>query len=197
MKRNSRYTEPIERRNRFSTIFPIVTIVGIGISLILSSAYEDAWLYNWDGIRNEIKDSIKAVEHDRVIETFILSDDNKGDRIRKQNWIMNSATETEFLKLTEYPNGKIKAIAYEGLLRRPEFETKLDLLLKAITDNDHSVYLQVGCEAISMSISRYLVEFVLQIDDRSPPFLGEKTNFGLTRTEEIQILTEYRKEADL
>ncbi|MBO3697106.1 hypothetical protein [Roseivirga sp. E12] len=189
MKRKSR----IAKRNHLSIIFPIITVVGIGITLVLSSAYDENWFYNWDGIRKEIKDSIKAVEYNWVTERAFSSEETKTVQIHQQFWIMNNASEKELLKLTEYPNGTVKTIAYEGLIRRKGFETKADLLIKAINDNDHSVYLQVGCEAIPMSIGRYLVEFILQIDDRSPPFAGERPNFGLTRADEKRVLAEYKK----
>ena len=46
-----------------------------------------------------------------------------------------------------------------------------------------------------MSISEYLIEFVLYINDKAPPPpIDLKNQFGLTKIEQNRILTEYRKE---
>jgi hypothetical protein len=50
------------KRSRFSILFPILTILGIGIIAVLTSGYEKSWTYNWTEIRKEIKDSIQVSE---------------------------------------------------------------------------------------------------------------------------------------
>ena len=45
-----------------------------------------------------------------------------------------------------------------------------------------------------MNISEYLVDFVLYIDDKSPPPpFGFENKFGLSESERNKILVEYRK----
>jgi hypothetical protein len=182
------------KRNRFSIILPILTIIGIGIVIVLSSGYEKSWSYNWTEIRKEIKDSIQVSEL-RGITSGIggmgVSTKNEVDRRR---WIMKNATESELLKLTEYPNGNVKAIAYEGLLRKKEFSERTELTLRAIKDTIYLVDYQSGCIGWSREIGEYLVQDVLMIDDQIPPFPPEmQTGIGFTELDKEKILTEYKK----
>lgn len=55
-----------QKRNRYSTIFPILTIVGIGIITVFVTHYKSNWSYNWNEIRTEIKDSIQVAELHRI-----------------------------------------------------------------------------------------------------------------------------------
>ena len=144
------------KRNRFSIMFPILTIIGIGIVVVLSSGYEKSWSFNWNGIRKEIKDSIQVAEL-RGITSGVggmgVSTKNEVDRRR---WIMKNATESELLKLIEYPNGTVKVIAYEGLLRKKEFADRTELTLRAIKDTNYLVDYQSGCIGWSREIGEYL-----------------------------------------
>lgn len=187
----------IEKRNRFSMVFPILTIIGIGIVIVLSSFYEKSWTYNWNGIRQQIKDSVKVAEYGGISTGIVGYDACKPAQFDRRHWIMQNASESELLKLTAYPNGTIKTIAYEGLIKKLEFENKTNLILDAIADTEYHIYLRSGCTGTPMHIGEYLVDFVLQIDDRSPPFAGEKPNYGLTKNDEEIILTEYRKAPSL
>ena len=49
--------------------------------------------------------------------------------IERRRWVMNNATKIELLKLFEYPNGTVKVIAYEGLLRKKGFVPRATLML--------------------------------------------------------------------
>ncbi|RZN79265.1 MAG: hypothetical protein EVB11_12740 [Winogradskyella sp.] len=190
MNKRRRHTE---KRKRFSMLFPILIIVGIGIVVVLSSFYEKSWTYNWNGIREQIKDSVKVAEYGGISTGVVGYDARKPVQFDRRRWIMINATESELLKLTEYPSGTIKTIAYEGLIKKTEFKGKTKLILDAIADTEYHMYLQSGCTGTPMYIGEYLVDFVLQIDDKSPPFAVEKPNFGLTKNDEEIILTEYRK----
>ena len=183
-----------QKRNRYSILFPILTIVGIGIITAFVSNYEPNWSYNWNGIRTEIKDSIQVAEL-RGITSGVggmgVSTKNEVDRRR---WIMRNATESELLNLTEYPNGTVKAIAYEGLLRKREFANRTELTLRAIKDTTYLVDYQSGCIGWNKEIGEYLVQDVLMIDDQIPPFPPEmQTEFGLTEIDKEKILSEYKK----
>ena len=65
---------------------------------------------------------------------------------------MNYATIQELLLLKQYPEGTIKAIAFEGLIRKRDFTNKKELILEAInnnkiqssSDNKHIVAYQSG-----------------------------------------------------
>ncbi len=168
--------------------------MGIGVLFVLSSFYEKSWTYNWNGISEQIRDSIKVAEYRGISSGIVGIDARKPNQFDRRHWIMKNATVPELLKLTEYPNGTIKTIAYEGLLRKEEFENKTELILKAISDNEYPILFQSGCVGTKMNISEYLIDFVLFIDDKSPPPpIGFENNFGISKTERNKILVEYRK----
>jgi hypothetical protein len=54
------------KRSRFSILFPILTIIGIGIISVLISGYENSWTFNWSGIQNNIRDSISVYEYQSI-----------------------------------------------------------------------------------------------------------------------------------
>lgn len=183
------------KRNRFSMFLPILTIIGIGIIIAIVTDYEINWTYNWNGIRKEIKDSIKVAEVYGITSGVIgVAGFSTKSEVNRRRWIMGNATESELLKLTEYPGGTIKAIAYEGLLRKNNFLDKTNLTLKAIRDTTYLVNYQSGCLVSDIEIGEYLVEIVLKIDDQSPPFPTYMINdFGLSELDREKILTEFRK----
>lgn len=188
MRKTERHTK---KRNRFSMIFPILTIIGIGIFTVLTSFYEKSWSYNWNGISNQVRDSVKVAQNDGISSSLVGIALRKPKQYDRRYWIMNNATKTELIKLTDYPNGTIKTIAYEGLLRKPEFKNKVELIFKAIDDTEYSISYRSGCEGMNMNISEYLVDFVLLIDDKG--FLGKTNKFNLPENDIEEILNEYRK----
>jgi len=181
----------IKKRNRFSIIFPILTIIGIGIFAVLTSFYEKTWSYNWNGISEQIRDSVKVAENGGISSGWIGIAPHKPKQYDRRLWIMNNATESELIKLTDYPNETVKTIAYEGLLRKPEFKNKVDLMLKAIKDTEYSIFYRTGCEGMNMNISEYLVDLVLLIDDKG--LLGKTNRYNLPQNDIDKILNEYKK----
>ncbi|WP_281847199.1 hypothetical protein [Olleya namhaensis] len=180
------------KRSRFSILFPILTILGIGIIAVLTSGYEKSWTFNWTGIESNIKDSISVYKYRSISSGIGGNGRAMPEEIESRKWIMESATESELLKLTEFPNGNIKAIAYEGLLRKKNFKNKTELISNAINDTIYSVYYQSGCLGDELKVGEYLVQNVLMIDDRIPPFRPELiTDFGLSELEKEKILTEF------
>jgi len=162
----------------------------------ISSSYHEAWFYSWDGVRKEIKDSILDYEYRYLSITSGVGGNGRSTRneVKKRHWIMKHATESELQKLTEYPWGNIKAIAYEGLLRKKAVDQKYQLVLDAINDRKYPVYYQSGCEGSVMEIGTYLIYYVLGIDDDLPlPPPREILRFGLTESDRQIILAEYHK----
>lgn len=180
------------KQNRFSILFPILTILGIGIIAVLTSGYEKSWTFNWDGIESNIKDSITVYKHQSISSGIGGNGRAMPEEIESRKWIMKNATESELLKLTEFPNGNIKAIAYEGLLRKKSFKNKTELILNAVNDTLYSVYYQSGCLGSELKVGKYLVQNVLMIDNQIPPFRPELiTDFGFSELEKQKILTEF------
>ena len=192
MKKRKRHSE---KRNRFSMLLPILTIVGIGIIVVFFSFYEKSWTYNWNGIRQQIKDSVKVAENDWVTGRIVGEGAHRPKQYDRIQWIMKNATEKELLRLTEYPNGTIKTIAYEGLLRKSEFKNKSELTLKAIAETEYTTHYLSGCIGMELNIGEYLVDIVLKIGDNSPPPPpgGFGIKYGLSESERNKILAEYRK----
>ena len=191
MKRNSVNTQ---KRNQYSILFPILTILSIGAIIVFANNYEPNWSYNWSGIRVKIKDSILKSEL-RGITSGVggMGVSTKGE-VDRRKWIMKHATKSELQKLIEYPNGTVKAIAYEGLLRKKDFVYKTELVLKAIQDTTYLLDFQSGCTGWNREIGRYLVQDVLMMDDqipKSPPSM--RTDFGLSKIDKEKILSEYKK----
>ena len=180
------------KRSRFSILFPILTILGIGIIAVLTSGYDKSWTFNWNGIESNIKDSINVHKYQSISSGIGGNGRAMPEEIESRKWIMENATESELLKLTEFPNGNVKAIAYEGLLRKKNFNNKAELISNAINDTVYSVYYQSGCLVDKLEIGEYLVQNVLMIDDRIPPFRPELiTDFGLSKMEKEKILNEF------
>ncbi len=171
-----------------------MAIVGLGILSVLSSFYEKSWSYNWNGIRDEIRDTIEVAKYNSVSSGLVGIAPRRDQQFYRQYWIFENATEFELLKLTDYPNGTIKTIAYEGLIRSQKFEDKTDLILNAIAENEYYTDLHTGCAGVTMSIGEYLIEFVLFINDKNPPPPPElQIEFGLSESDKEEILIEYRK----
>src|SRR5690606_31557953 len=121
MRKTERHNK---KRNRFSIVLPILTIIGIGILFAFSSFYEKSWSFNWNGIRNQIKDSVQIAENGGISSGVVGYGARKPKQFDRRHWIMQNATESELIKLTEYPNGTVKTIAYEGLIRKENFLKK-------------------------------------------------------------------------
>jgi len=183
-----------KKRNRLPVVFPILTIIGIGILFVLSSFYEKSWTYNWNGITNQIRDSVKVAENGGISSGVVGIEGRKPKQFDRRYWIMKNATQLELLKLTNYPNATIKTIAYEGLLRKKDFTDKTNLVLKSLNETEYPINFQMGCVGSRMYISEYLIDFVLYLDIHSSPLPDGLTNrFKLTKNEVDIIMNEYRK----
>ncbi len=53
----------INKRNLSSIIFPILTIIIIGVTTIISSFYEENWFFDWDRITDKMVNDY--LEHHR------------------------------------------------------------------------------------------------------------------------------------
>ncbi|MCK8482283.1 hypothetical protein [Psychroserpens algicola] len=181
-------------KNRFTIVFPILTIVGLGVITMFSSFYEESWLFDWNGINGSIKDSISVYKYRSISSGVGGNGRAMPEEIESRIWIMKNATESELIKLTEFPNGNIKAIAYEGLIRKQSFDKKTEYILKAIRDTTHLVYYQSGCIGTGMSLNKYVSHYVLNIADDIPPFPPDMTpDLGLSDNDKEKILKEYKK----
>ena len=127
------------KKSRFSILFPILTIIGIGIIAVLTSGYEKSWSHNWNGVSESIKDSVLVVRDIAYTGGTGPNGRSMEKYANKRLWIMDNATENELLNLTKYPNGTVKAICYEGLIRNSAFDKKTDLILESIKDKSNFI----------------------------------------------------------
>ncbi|MFT4602889.1 MAG: hypothetical protein ACI857_003076 [Arenicella sp.] len=186
-----------KKGSRYAIAFPVIAIVIGGFFLTFSSFYEKSWMYNWDGISQPIKDSVLVTEHH--INSFGNGriEAKRPIKYDRNRWIMKNATEEELLKLIEYPNGTIRTIAYEGLMRNPEFDDKYNLFLMAISDKEYSIEFSGGCLNYDMYIGTYLMNYIVPIGGDFPALKNGQSNpFGISKEEEATILDAYRKELD-
>ncbi len=191
-----RKSRNIKNRNKYSILFPILTIIVIGIISAISSNYTSEWLFNWNDVRGEIKDSIKLASYRGITSGVGGMGRSTKDEVNSRIWIMKNATKSELQKLTEYPNGTIKAISYEGLIKKKEVDNKYkyDLIIRAIKDTTYQVSYQSGCLGWERSIGEYLIQDILRIDDRLPPVARAfRASFGLTDSQRKKILIEFKK----
>lgn len=182
---------------QISIVFPILTIIGLGYFFAFSSFYQASWLYNWNGIRKCIKDSIRIYEYRPISSGFFINNIAIKEEVKTRKWIIKEATVKELERLTEYPNGNVKAIAYEGLIRREKYNHKKELILNAIKDTIYPVYYQTGCcENLCFNINEYIVHYILIIDPKTPKPANENEfvkDIGLTELDKNEILIEFYK----
>lgn len=179
----------------FNTILYSIFILSICVILMYVSTYEPSWCFNWKEIRKEVKDSIKIYETSSITTGVGGYGYSTQDEVKRRKWIMNYATESELKKLITYPNGNVKAIAYEGFLRKNDIEIdKTKLVLEAIKDTTYTVHFQSGCIGTGYEIGEYLMKRVLSIDSLEPPIRPElRIDYNFSKTEITEILKEYNK----
>ncbi|UII24252.1 hypothetical protein [Fulvivirga ligni] len=163
-----------------------------GTSFFLASSYEEKWTFNWAGIHNSIKDSVMVAVSAPMTSGIGGDGISTTNEVERRYWIMKTAHISELKKLTTYPNGNIRAIAYEGLLRKRDLNNKADLILSAISENTYAVEFQSGCLGETLSIGEYLICRVLYLDCSSPLPVNNSSKFGLSQADKEQILSAYR-----
>ncbi|MCF7569585.1 hypothetical protein L3X37_14645 [Sabulilitoribacter arenilitoris] len=169
-----------------------MTIIGIGIVAVLYSGYDKSWFHNWNGVSKSIKDSV-LVAKDIGYTGGIGPNGRSMEKYQKRrHWIMNNATLSELMNLTKYPNGTVKAIGYEGLIKQKDFKEKADLIVRAIDDKEYHVFYSAGCEGFEFEIGEYLMRYVLLNDTELPPVKpGAEIDYGLSQSDKEIIITAY------
>ncbi|MFD0863310.1 hypothetical protein ACFQ1M_13940 [Sungkyunkwania multivorans] len=168
-------------------VLPILLIVFICITTAFVSDYDETWAFDWRSIRPEIKAAVKKIE----TKEMIFMGQNK-TAYENQSFLRDCANHEELKRLTEYPFGAVKAIAYEGLLRRNLYGNNFVLIKKAIAD-DSQIGLKGGCFIFPISIDEYLNSRYLRLEIKTtipqppPPPLPEgfvKKTYGLSPKEQ-------------
>ncbi|WP_236554557.1 hypothetical protein [Flavobacterium sp. 9AF] len=158
---------------------------------LISFSYEKSWSYNWEGIRENLKDSISLYRTNSITSGVGENGSDFSFEVERRNWIMKYATIKELEKLSLYPDGTIKAIAYEGLLRNKLYFKKYDLILKILNDEDIVAY-QSGCLGYTISLRDYFMDYVLQLNPERSFEFTTNLGFGLSDEEKYKIIAEYK-----
>lgn len=195
----NRFERHRKKYNRFSIAMPIMTIIAVGILISLSSFYEKSWSFDWSDIRVQVKDSVMAAKEDGFISSGVIGyAAQRPLQYDRRIWIMENANEAELQKLINYPDGTVKAIAYEGLLRNPEYKNKSALLINSFKEIEYPISYRSGCLGNNIYISKYLIENVLFLENSGPPIPKRIRNpFKLTKKDIKKILVEYKKNPNL
>lgn len=187
-----------KKRKSFASVFPMITILGMSI-ISLCSYYEPDWHFDWNGIRPEIKDTILVAKNHSIDDRYTGYAGRISNQYLRQQWLMNHASAYELQKLTEYPNGAVKAIAYSGLFQNASVKDKTSIALKAIQDTVSKIYYTSGCTGDQMNLSQYIMENMLfnnmYYSSGTNGELREEYNFTVSQKE--KILTTYSKVQNL
>ncbi len=185
MKRNfKRYP----KQKRLGLILPFITILCVVLFNITSIISQDSNGFDWTDIREDIKDSVKAAVYMGISSGVVGHDAHKPQQFDRRHWIMQTATTVELWRLVEYPEGTIKAIAYEGLIRKLQPSQRINVILQCIRDNAYDIDYISGDESWTMSLGQYIIDHVLYVDDRKPPPQFGRNPFGLEKGEIDQIM---------
>ena len=120
-------------RNRLTIYLPIITVILIVISYNFSVSYSEKLNFKWYGIRANIQDTILKFDNYGIITSKGVGYSGRTpQQWYRQNWINKNLTTEELEKLTHYPSGNVKGIAYVSLLKRNK--NKSELLRNSIKD---------------------------------------------------------------
>ncbi|WP_299714985.1 hypothetical protein [uncultured Tenacibaculum sp.] len=156
-------------RQKIIHFLPIITFVFVCSMFSFSSFYTPKWMFKWKGIRKEIKDSVQ--KFDRYGEICFDSTNQFGYKLQNyftHEWILKNATPSELYNLLDYPDGTVKAIAYEGLMYNLKVK-KFPLLNRSLNDTLSFVFFSSGCEGTGVMLSDYVINFIANIGKGVPP----------------------------
>lgn len=153
------------------------------IVIILSFSYNETWFFNWEGIRPEIKDSISE---DNYIHIFKRRADLDPKILNKRGWLISYANDYELLRLTNFPNGNVKAVAYEGLLKSKTYKDKYQLILGSFKEKCDVTYIS-ECRSQSFRLSDFLINHVLRQNGEKDT-TNKYLDYGITESEMMQLL---------
>ncbi|CAM1344524.1 hypothetical protein [Tenacibaculum amylolyticum] len=173
-------------------LLPILTFLMVGFLFIISNSYTPKWNFKWKGIRKEVKDSVQRL--DRIGEISSDSISQYGYRLDSyfiHKWLIENVKPLEFYKLLDYPNGTVKAVAYEGLMYNNKVK-KYPLFMKSLNDTLAFVYYRSGCIGSGAMLSDYVINFITNIDHQAPPKYNPPI-IELTLEEKEEILTLFKK----
>lgn len=178
------------KNNLHLRLLPIITFLIIGLINSYAQTNSQKSSFDWSDIRINVKDSIIKLDKVGVIMSQSVGIAGiKPQQWNRQNWLINNLTEKELIKLTNYPSGTVKAIAYEGLIKQSD-SNHYEILKKALSDTLAFVYYQSGCNLNEYMLSSYIINFVSNPNRSYTRVKSIKLN--LSENEKKEILDELR-----
>lgn len=187
MKKRNMTTSPTN-----SIPLQFIALMGCIYLAFLGNFGDKSWFFQWENIRPEIKDSVLVAQYYGLSSGCVGIGCTEPQQYKRRFWIMNNATTDELLKLTQFPNDNVQAIAYEGLIKTIGFKDKTELILTAIKDTTAIIHYRSGCLGYNYSLSEYLYQEVLGLNEPLlfPPHYLQK-RYGLAKEEEQRIKMAY------
>ncbi|WP_420388102.1 hypothetical protein [Roseivirga sp.] len=165
--RNRRHTKTFNSFHYFwcwsvIVIFWALTMIGLfpGQSSVNS--------FDWSGFNPDVRDSVEAIADAHFLSGGVIGPAGLApQQWHRGNWLGKEATESELLRLTDYPNSAVKAIAYEELIKAKP-ESSYQLLSKVLLDRPFTVDYVSGCEGKEILVQEYLMDYVLGLSKNVP-----------------------------
>lgn len=195
MKSNRRNKHP--KFINLTIALPIGTLAIVGSMLFLLSTYESNWTFNWNEIRPEIRDTVKLIENYGSVTSSVVGINAKTpQQWHRRKWLMRNADEKELRLLIDYPDGVIKATAFEGLIRKPN-SRKYELITQALNDTTTFFDYRSGCLGFPMMLGEYVVENIIPVSDKMPPLSPNQIlRYNLSKEEIANIIELYNRRID-
>ena len=164
--------------------------------LFFTFSYKPRWSYNWSQIRDRVKDSVILIDDYGGIPSKYHSFSGKTPRQwHRINWLKNNATDYELTRLIEYPDGAVKATAFETLIKRDKSDN-FQLLLKAFSDTTTFFYSSTSGD--TKMVGEYLIEDARLYEYIFSYYVHENIDcLGLTKTELNEVNELYKKRKEL
>ncbi len=177
-----------------------IPLFSLGIVfLLLSFTFSHNYVnnFNWNGIRTNVKDSIIAFEkYGSITSKYVGYAGKTPQQWYRQKWLNENLNENELIKLTEYPNGTVKGIAYWNLFKNKKVDKK-ELFEKALNDTLAFVHYQSGCLGTGFMLGEFVVTYLPMKENISlNEILSKKERKGILKILAIRKEKEnfYKKE---
>jgi antitoxin (DNA-binding transcriptional repressor) of toxin-antitoxin stability system len=164
-------------------------IVGL---IFVYSSNEPRLFYDWSGIRQSVKDTVIIIaDHGEVAAAIVGFDTVPPQQYHRRTWLIRNATLDELTKLTDYPNGAVKAMVYEGLIRKDSTH-RFEILMQALQDTSTFFNYQAGCLGEWTMVGEYLADHVLELNfdvafPPPPPPSGNNHSFSDEEINKIKL----------
>ena len=150
-----------------NTVLLFIVVV-IAFFTLFTVFYEPHWSYNFHGINREVKDTILLMHGGYIPLKPVTGDPSKyvNRQWNRQEWLAHNATTEELKKLTSYPYGSVKVVAYRELINR-DTSLQFKLLSEALTSQTY-LYVTDGHAIFRNPIGRYLFDEVYCLHENAP-----------------------------